>query len=47
MRFDEAKVSDATSVVRDRRCQAADVGVILGSGLGAVVDRLDEAGSLP
>jgi purine-nucleoside phosphorylase len=47
MRFDEAKVSEATGVVRDRLCQAADVGVILGSGLGAFAGRLDEASSLP
>lgn len=40
-------VRDATDFVRDRLCQAADVGVILGSGLGAFADRLEDAASLP
>jgi purine-nucleoside phosphorylase len=44
---DEAQVQEATRIVRKRLCQAAEIGVILGSGLGAVADRLEEGRSLP
>ncbi len=47
MQFDKTKLAEATGVVRDQLCVSADIGVILGSGLGAFADRLDDARSLP
>jgi len=44
---DEAQALEATDVVRKRLCRAADIGVILGSGLSAVAERIEGAGTLP
>jgi len=46
MRFDETKVREAVGVVRERLCASADVGVILGSGLGRLANGLDERKAL-
>jgi len=46
MQFDEQKVAEATDAVRARLGEA-DVGVILGTGLGAFADRLEEPTVLP
>jgi purine-nucleoside phosphorylase len=44
---DQAQVQEATRIVQERLCRAAEIGVILGSGLGAVVEHVKEARSLP
>ena len=47
MQFDKTKLGEATGVVRDQLCPSADVGVILGSGLGAFAEELENTVSLP
>ncbi len=47
MRPGQQEVREATDCVRDRLCRVAEIGVILGSGLGAFADRLQDAASLP
>ena len=46
MRFDEQKVAEATDAVR-ARLGDADIGVILGTGLGAFADQLEKPTALP
>ena len=43
----KAQVDEAVAVVRERLCATAEVGVILGSGLGAFADSLQEKRVLP
>ncbi|MBN1919299.1 MAG: purine-nucleoside phosphorylase [Verrucomicrobia bacterium] len=40
-------VTEAVTAVRERLCAAAEIGVVLGSGLGAFADGLDERAALP
>jgi purine-nucleoside phosphorylase len=46
MPVDKVQVTEAVAVVRKRLCDAADVGVVLGSGLGAFADNLEESAAL-
>ncbi len=43
----DTAVSEATSFLKDKHNVAADVAVVLGSGLGTFVDRLEDAKKIP
>jgi len=47
MRIDETQVQEAVQAVSATLCESAEIGVVLGSGLGTLADQVENAALLP